>query len=70
MGEDTRIENTLMHTYTNPLAVFFMAKQMVKWLTQRRQQRNSQSGEKITVTTELQRLLMSPKIQLNKLFKL
>lgn len=70
MGEDTRIENTLMHTYANPLAVFFMAKQMVKWLTQRRQQRNSQSGEKITVTTELQRLLMSPKIQLNKLFKL
>ena len=70
MGEDTRIENTLMHTYANPLAVFFMAEQMGKWLTQRRQQRNSQGGEKITVTTELQRLLMSPKIQLNKLFKL
>lgn len=30
MGEDTRIENTLMHTYANPLAVFFMAKEMVK----------------------------------------
>lgn len=30
MGEDTHIENTLMHTYANPLAVFFMAKEMVK----------------------------------------
>lgn len=65
MGEHTHIENTLMHTYTHLLlTVFFMGKQMVET------EAATVRGRKITVTTELQRLLMSPKIQLNKLFKL
>lgn len=69
MGEDTHTQkNTLIRTHTSSQCTFWLN----KWSNggDRGGNRETVRGRKITVTTKLQRLLMSPKIQLNKLFKL
>lgn len=61
-------KNTLMHTYTRLLAVFFMAKQMVKWLRQRRQHRNSQR-QKNNLTSETVNVSKNPAKQIVQIIK-
>lgn len=70
MGEEThRKTHPCLHarTHTRLLKMLFVVKQMLK---RSRDSELAKKGKKITVTTKLQRLLISQKIQLNKLFKL